>query len=393
MMDINLKLDTDSDNYTTLRDALAMAAGAQLVLQPGVFPLNWVAGRPALRIPAGCVVSAENVTLSCTSSNPDLFAMLMIEADDVTVRGLGLVGDRRAQAWYTPGYWCLMAVRQARRVRLERVRLERSQKFGLDACDVSDLTLTRCRVTLNGYAEKPAGNDPLPLCGGMRLTATAQPNQHVTLAGCVMQGNGGQGANLNRVDGLTVSASRFESNGSYPAHGNQDGLALSGITGGLVRNCVVDGNLADGIVLTAESQAQECRGVTLRANRARRNGGNGILLYEHDTPDGGRLTDMLLHSNVCGDNGQMTRAGYPWGFSGIRLGARGFGRISDIRLVRNSCYDSREGDERTQMCGIDMLPREIQPFGGLGPGIRLEGNQAYNHTYQDINLWQLPMLS
>lgn len=387
-MDINLTLDPSGDNYTTLRDALAMAAGGRLIIRSGRYPVAWLGDRPALRIPDGCEVSAESVTLQCSSANPTLFAMFVIEADDVDVCGLSLIGDRRQQAWSEPSYWCLLAVRQAARVSLKRVKVSQSQKFGLDASDVIDFSLTRCQFTENGYAEQPPDNQPLKLCGGLRIAAEIGRNSNVQLIGCLAERNGGQGANIGRVDNLVVDGCRLSRNGLYAGHGNQDGLALSGIIGGVVKQTQAALNQADGIVLSAESPAHNCADMQLRANRARGNGGNGILLYEHDTPNGGNIYGLEIARNVCADNGQMS-AGWPWGFSGIRLGARGFGRIHDICLRANTCLDTRPPAQRTQMCGIDMLPRETNPRGGLGENIELIGNRCSNNAHYQVNLWQI----
>lgn len=392
-MDINLKLDPTADNYLALANALAMAANARLIVQPGTYPIVWTPDRWSLRVPAGCTLVAEHVYLNCASLNPQLFAMFVIDADDIAVTGLALNGECKSQSWYTPSYWALLAVRQAQRVTLTSCTLSNSQKFGLDAVDVTDLTLEQCKFVQNGYADEPQNNDPMPLCGGVRISASNQRrNQRVVMTGCAVEHNGGEGAIIGRVDDLLVNHCKFAWNGLYDGHGNQDGLALSGIIKGSITHNTTLANRADGIVLSAGNTAETCSDVVLSHNKARANGGNGILLFEHDTPIGGELANIAIQHNTCADNGQMLTPNYPFGYSGIRLGSRGFGRIHDICLRANKCYDSR-AHARTQLCGIDMLPAELQPHGQLGDHIILDDNKLYNNQYMNLNLWQMGLVA
>lgn len=388
-MDVVADLRPNRDNYAALAAMLPQAAGGRLTLPPGRFPVEWRDDRPALRVPGNCVVSAESATLVCSSHNPTLFAMLVIEADDVAVRGLTLVGDKTARPWATPGYWCALAVRHAKNIKLTRVSVSLAQRWGLDVNGADGLTLTRCTLTGNGYAEEYPGNAAQPLIGGLRISAESTRNRNVVIQACRFNGNGGQGANIGQVDNLTVRESQFCHNGLYRGHGNQDGLALNGVSGASIQRNLMRGNEADGLVLTAAPGAGSCHDIDLSANKCWGNGGNGILVYEHDALGGGDPSYLDITNNVCRDNGQMTDAPYPHGFSGIRLAPwGGFGRIHDIRLRANKCFDSRPPGQRTQMCGIDQLPVEVAPWGGLGGNIVLESNRCYNNVWAATNVWE-----
>lgn len=391
-MDIVAELRTDRDNYLALRDCLAMAAGGRLTIRAGEYPVDWGTDRPALRIEADTLISAEpDATLRCASRNPSLFAMLLIEQPRVTIKQLALVGDKRQQPWATPGYWCILAVRHAANVTLRKVRISQAQKWGMDVSSADSLSLNGCHLSGNGYSEETPGNDPQPLVGGLRVSADAARNRRITLTNCNFSGNGGQGANISRVDGLAVKKCQASNNGLYPAHGNQDGLALSGCVDGRIEEVVATDNRADGIVLTQQNAADSCKNLLIRAAHSARNGGNGILLYSHAEATAGELADIQIVGNTCFDNGQMSQVGYPYGFSGIRLAARGgFGRIHDIALRDNTCYDTHPYPG--QMCGIDQLPMEVDPNGGLGQGITLSNNHCFQNAYRNVNLWQLGLV-
>lgn len=370
----------EADAYNDLVASIATATARQDVLEVpgGVWHVPHEHDRPAIRVT--CTIrGAPGARFVFSSDNPGLYAHLKIDdAQNIGLSGLILEGDKKQQPWATPSAWCILSVTRSANIRLKSLTVTSAQKWGIDASGIGGLSLEQVTVSDCGYAEEPPDNQPLPSCGGMRMTQAAGRSEHVTIAQSDFIGNGGQGLNLSGIDGLLLSSVFASENGLYQAHGNQDGVALSNINTARLTNCHIRENLADGLVITNSGGGAGF--ITVRGGSLSENGGNGALLYILDEP--GVINAVALGGVGISNNSRMSAYPYPHGFDGVRLSPWGStGKISNIRVA----HCTIDGDHQS---GVAQLPREIDPAGRLG-AVTLKGNHIGGTRHKPVDLWSL----
>lgn len=385
------------DSFAAVFSYLDLNPNMVLYIPAGTYKIVISPNRFALNLPKHTYIygDGESSILKFVVTNPSLFATLKFESkSNLVLRDLTLQGDKRIGVPYaTQKYWTLLALRLSSKVSLTRVVIKNSQRFGAEIASCKNVHIEGSSFLANGWTENVAGYAPIALVGGLRVTAADSEvsirNSAITITNSVFDDNGGEGAIISYVDGLTITNSRFTNSGLYRWHGNQDGLVLSGITNGSIMGNVVSDNYSDGIIVVQTSEEDSSKNINLANNTAYNNYGNGILLYSHPDAVAGYIKKVTIVGNTVYDNGFTNTSGYPNSFDGIRLAPWGnAGAISGITIDRNYCYDTRTGTERTQMQGVGQLPAQQDPNGGLGKDIIVSGNMCYNNEHQDIAFWE-----
>ncbi len=394
--------DGIADNYQVLSSALAALNNGQypvLYFPPGEYRIAIPPGVYALRVPSTMAILGQKdvTTIKFDITNTGLYSALKFETgEDFMLKDIILEGTKLEIPFSQSSYWTVVSVNKSSGIHFEGITIKNGQRFGLEVMGSNDVNITDSNFIGNGWAEEVAGNAPQHLIGGVRVVNSTDGTRssRVYIARSNFSNNGGEGLLVSRSDNLRIKANTVSNNGLYRYHGNQDGIALSGLTDSRISKNIVSGNFSDGIVLTVSSNIDSSHDVEIYDNKSFNNGGNGILLYSLPDSNTGVMSFVIIDSNEVYNNGLGNTSGYPYSFDGIRVSPWGAGnRITGVSIRNNVCYDTRTGLARTQMHGIGQLPREIDTNGGISKvGVILGSNDCYNNEHAQIWLWELEQM-